>query len=159
MNSKDAKMPIFKKRPKTAQQKAQGAQMRILVRVLCCAYIIFYVIIPLIRDVPDESSMSPTIRTIIIAAFIIITAAIIVVTIFEVIRNWKAGLYKATAYTDDGDGNSESEDEENSELGIRNSESEDEDEDDEFSDEYEDEDDEFSDEYEDDNGEYDDEES
>ena len=76
--------------------------MRILVRILCCAYIIFYVIIPLIRDVPEEeSSMSPTFRFIVIAAFIAITAVIIIVSIIEVVRNWKAGLYKASAYTDD----------------------------------------------------------
>jgi len=140
-------MAFFKKRPKTAQQKAQGAQMRILIRFLCCAYIIFYVIIPLMRDVPDgDSSMSPTFRLTVVAVFIAVTAAIIVFTIVEVIRNWKAGLYKATAYTDDesenlkfGIRNSESEDEENSEFGIRNSESEDEDENDESLDEYEDE--------------------
>ena len=102
-------MALFKKRPQTAQQKAQKAQMRIVVRLACCAYIIFYVILPLIREPSDEGGMNPTLKIIIIAAFIAITAVVIVVTVLEVVRNWKAGLYKASSYTDDEDENSEPE--------------------------------------------------
>ena len=111
-------MPFLKKKPKTAQQKAQSAQMRILLRLACCAYIIFYVIIPLIRDAPEPDSMDPTLKTVVIVAFSAITAAIIVFTIIEFVRNWKAGFYKAAAYTDD---------EVNAEFGMQNAETENED--------------------------------
>ena len=116
-------MALFKKRPQTAQQKAQKAQMRIFVRLACCAYIIFYVIIPLIRESSDGGGMNPTVKTIVIAAFIAITAVIIVVTVLEVIRNWKAGLYKASSYTDDGD-NAEIQDEGDDEQAAASLESE-----------------------------------
>ena len=132
-------MALFKKRPQSAQQKAQRAQIRVAVRLACCIYIVFYVIIPLIREPYEGGGMSPTMRIIVITAFSVITAAIMVATVIEVVRNWKAGLYKASSYTDDeGDsgfgirnaesGDDEGEVEENSEFGIRNAELENDDE-------------------------------
>ena len=104
---------LFKKRPQTAQQKAQRAQTRVFVRLACCAYIIFYIILPLIRNPSEEDGINHTWKIIVVTAFIAGTAAIIIVTIIEIARNWKAGLYKASAYKDD---------EVNSELGIRSAE-------------------------------------
>ena len=75
--------------------------MQVLLRAVCCGYLVFYVIIPLIRDSSDENSISPTLRIAIIVVFSVLTAAIIIFTILEMIRNRKAGLYKATAYKDD----------------------------------------------------------
>jgi len=95
------KMPFFKKRPKTAKQKAQGTQMRILIRLACCAYIVFYVIIPMLRPTSGEDTMNPTVRVAIAIAFIVIVAVIFALTINETIRTWKAGLFRADAYTDD----------------------------------------------------------
>ena len=98
-------MPLFKKRPRTAQQKAQRAQMRIFARLACCAYMVYYVIIPLIRDNPADDSgasgMSPTLRIAIITAFSVITAVLLVLSILEVVKGVKAGEYKATSYSDD----------------------------------------------------------
>ena len=68
----------------------------------CCVYLVFYVIIPLIRTSSDENdTMNPALKSAIIAVFIAVTATFFVVTIIEVVRNWKAGNFKATAYTDD----------------------------------------------------------
>ena len=94
-------MSLFKKRPKTAQQKAQRAQMRIVLRVFCCAYMVFYIIIPLLREAPEEDNMNPTLRFVIVAAFIAFTAVILVISVIDFYRSWKAGLFKAEAYEDD----------------------------------------------------------
>ena len=103
-----------KKRPRTAQQKAQGAQMRIAVRLACCAYIVYYVIVPLISNPPGEDEINPTFRIAILIAFILAVAGITVFTALEIYRGWKAGIFKASGYKDDvvnqesGTGNSES---------------------------------------------------
>ena len=94
-------MSLFKKKPKTAQQKAQMTQMRILTRVACCAYIVFYVIVPLLKPSLDGAVMNPALRIGIAAAFIAAVVAILAVTAKEAMRTWKAGLFKADAYTDD----------------------------------------------------------
>ena len=94
-------MPFFKKRPRTAQQKAQRTQMRIFAKLACCAYIVFYVIIPLLRAPAEEESMSPELRYGISAAFIVAVAVIAVLTVREIVLFWKAGLFTADAYEDD----------------------------------------------------------
>ena len=105
---------MFKKKPKTAQQKAQRAQLRIFARLACCAYIVFYVVIPLIRETPEENGMNPTLMVFIVSAFIAIVAVIVVLTIIEIHRSHKSGLFKAEGYTDD---------EENPKVEVRKSES------------------------------------
>ena len=77
----------------------------------------------MMRDNVDDGGMSPVLKTVIIAAFIIITAVIIIFTVIEIVRNWKAGLYKASAYTDDVD-NAEPEDEDagNAQCRMRSAE-------------------------------------
>ena len=97
-------MPFFKKKPQTAQQKAQKAQLNIVIRLACCGYLIFYVIIPLIRDRSEQGNLSPTLKIIIIAAFIAITAGIIIMTIVEAVRKWRTGSFKASHYSDDETG-------------------------------------------------------
>ena len=94
-------MPFFKNRPKTAQQKAQRTQMRVFMRLVCCAYIVFYVIVPLIRDEPSSDGMNPTVRIAVVVVFSVVTAVLMVLTVIELIRSWKAGLFKADAYKDD----------------------------------------------------------
>jgi len=94
----------------------------------------------MMRDNVDDGGMSPVLKTVIIAAFIIITAVIIIFTVIEIVRNWKAGLYKASAYTDDVD-NAEPEDEDagNAQCRMRSAEpgdEMDEGEEDEFEDDY-----------------------
>lgn len=75
--------------------------MQILVRLACCAYIIFYVIVPMLKPTADTDAMSPTARVAVAVAFIAAVVLIIAITVREVIKNWKAGLYKADAYKDD----------------------------------------------------------
>jgi len=96
-------MSIFGRKAATAQQKAQRAQMRIFVRLACCAYLIYFVIVPLIQPASEEDTMSPAVRVVAIVAFILATAAILLFTIRELVVNWKAGKFKAGAYEDDAD--------------------------------------------------------
>ena len=94
-------MSIFRKKSATAQQKAQQAQMRIFIRLACCAYLIYFVIVPLIKPASEEDAMSPAVRIVAVIAFIIATAAILIFAIRELIVNLKAGMFKASAYEDD----------------------------------------------------------
>lgn len=94
-------MALFKQKPKSAQQKAQRTQMRVFVRLACCAYIVFYVIIPMLKPPETEETMDPRLRLGIVIAFIAVVAFIVVITIREIIIYWKAGYFKASAYTDD----------------------------------------------------------
>ena len=96
-------MPFFKPKPKSARQKAQRTQMRVAARVACCAYIVFYVIIPMMKPPTAEETMDPNLRLGIAIAFIVTVAVIMVFTIREIIVYWKAGYFKAEAYTDDPD--------------------------------------------------------
>ena len=75
--------------------------MRILARVACCAYLVFYVIIPMLKPPVEDETMSPEWRIGIAVVFIIAVAAIVGITAREVVINWKAGLFKADAYSDD----------------------------------------------------------
>ena len=94
-------MSIFSAKPRTAQQKAQRAQTRIFIRFACCAYLIYFVIIPLLKPAVEEDGMSPALRTGAAIAFIAVTAFVIIITLRELVINWRAGLYKAGAYKDD----------------------------------------------------------
>ena len=94
-------MSIFSAKPRTAQQKAQRAQTRIFIRIACCAYLVYFVIIPLLRPAVEEDGMSPALRTGVAIAFIAATAFLLIITVRELVVNWKAGLYKAGAYEDD----------------------------------------------------------
>ena len=94
-------MSFFGKRPKSAQQKAQRAQFRALAQVLCCIYLIFYVIIPMVESLPDDDGVSPTLKMILIVVFSIATVLLMFLTVRDFIVNIKTGKYKAEAYTSD----------------------------------------------------------
>ena len=102
-------MALFGNKPKTAHQKAQRAKTRIMLRAIALLYVIFYIIIPMIDNRTEEfEAVHPAFRYGVLAFFIIVCVYLSVTTILEYIRNNKAGLYKAEAYTDDeeeADGN------------------------------------------------------
>ena len=75
--------------------------MRVLARLACCAYLVFYVIIPMLRPSDGEETMNPSLRVGIAIGFIVVVALITVFTIKEIVQSWKAGLFKADAYSDD----------------------------------------------------------
>ena len=75
--------------------------MRILARVACCAYLVFYVIVPMLKPTVEEDTMSPEWRIGIAIVFIVAVVAIAGVTVREIVINWRAGLFKADAYSDD----------------------------------------------------------
>jgi len=76
--------------------------MRIFVRLACCAYMIFYIILPLIRETSgSESGLDPTLRVVIIGAFIAITAVVLALSVREVVLGIRSGSYRPGAYEDD----------------------------------------------------------
>jgi hypothetical protein len=95
-------MAVFQRKPKTAGQKAQWEKTRLIVRGAVLVFVFVYIIVPLLGTVPeDESSMSPTVRYIIVAVFTVAVAVLTVITILEYFRYKKSGLYDAAAYKDD----------------------------------------------------------
>ena len=94
-------MSFFGKKPKTAQQKAQMAKTRIMLRGAALFYVVFFIIVPMIRA--DSGDMDPVLRYAIIAFFIIACGVLIVLTVMEYMRGQKAGHYNEEGYTDDED--------------------------------------------------------
>ena len=95
-------MSFFGKKPRTAQQKAQSAKTRILLRSIALGYVIFYIVIPMMSpDFEEAESMHPALRYGVLAFFIVVCTALVIGTVLEFIRNRKAGLYNADAYEDD----------------------------------------------------------
>lgn len=93
-------MALFKKRPRTSQQKAQRAQIGIAARVIGCGYLI-YIVVEMFKTAPEEDSMNQNLKYAIAVVFIAAAAVIIVITLLELFRNLKGGFYKADAYSDD----------------------------------------------------------
>ena len=95
-------MSFFGKKPKTAQQKAQMAKTRIILRGAALVFLVFYVIVPMINpEIEDVEGMHPALRYGILVFFIAATAALAVVTVLDYFRDKKAGRFEADAYTDD----------------------------------------------------------
>jgi uncharacterized protein with PQ loop repeat len=94
-------MSLFRKRPRSAQQKAQQAKMRIFLRLACCAWLIYYVIVPMLQPAPEGETMSPALRIAFVVFFIAATVLVLIYTLKEYLRNRKAGKYSADGYEDD----------------------------------------------------------
>jgi len=140
-------MSFFGKKPKTAQQKAQMAKTRIMLRGVALIYIVFFIIVPMIQA--DSGDMDPLLRYAIIAFFIIASGVLAVLTALEYIRGNKAGRYKEEGYTDDED------ESDGSVTGSESNDDNDENDDDEYEDDDEDYDDEDYDDDDDDDNESD----
>jgi len=148
-------MSFFGKKPKSAQQKAQMAKTRIMLRGVALVFLIFYVILPMIdADVEDVESMHPMLRYGILAFFIIACIWLVIATVLEYVRNKKAGLYTADGYEDD-EGIERFEEPEPEPSDENEDDDEDDDYDDEDDDDYDNEDDDED--YDDDDDDYDDE--
>jgi len=108
-------MGFFGKKSRTAHQKAQWEKTRLMLRIVAVFFVVFYVIVPFFNMTPDEiEEVGPIFRYIVIVGFIIACVGISVLTLFEYMKNKKAGKYDASAYTDD-EGNTDNSD--NSESG------------------------------------------
>ena len=91
-------MALFKKREKTAREKANKAQMGIFARLIGCAYLI-YVMITLLRSSGDSADgMSQTLKITIAVIMLAASAFVIVITVLDFIRNLKYGAYKESTY-------------------------------------------------------------
>jgi len=95
-------MGFFSGGPKTAEQKAKGAKSRILFRIAAIAFLVFYVIIPMINPDPEVAEeINPTFRYLAIVGFSLAVIGVGIVTAREYIKSKKAGLFDSSAYTDD----------------------------------------------------------
>jgi len=94
-------MALFKKKPKTSAQKASQAKMRILARLLGCGYLIYLVVDNFIGVSPEELGMSQTIKYAVISIFLGFAGVLLVLSAFEIIRAYKAGMYNEAFYTSD----------------------------------------------------------
>ena len=95
-------MSFFGKKPRTAQQKAQMAKTNIMLRTVAIGYLVFFIIWPLINADPEEvGAMSPVVRWIVIAFFVIASTGLGISTALEYIRGKKSGRYSPEGHTDD----------------------------------------------------------
>ena len=95
-------MSLFRKRPKTAQQKAQMAKSRIMIRALAIAFLVWYVIIPFINMGPEDiEEVGAVLRYVVIVFFILACVAVAALTIHDYIKDKKAGKFDPASYTDD----------------------------------------------------------
>jgi len=95
-------MSFFGKSQKTAQQKAQWAKTRLMIRGAALIYLIVFIIIPMINpETEDIDTMAPAIRYAIITFFVIACAALVVVTIKDYIKGKEKGLFDPESYEDD----------------------------------------------------------
>ncbi|SHH65273.1 hypothetical protein SAMN02745823_00632 [Sporobacter termitidis DSM 10068] len=91
---------MFKKDyERTPQEKAQRAKLSVFARLGGCAYLI-YILVQLLKTPPAEIPDSPW--TVAIAVVLMVLAGVvIVITILELIRSLKAGLFNAEAYEEE----------------------------------------------------------
>ena len=75
--------------------------MRIAARLLGCAYLVYLVVDGFFGVSHEELGMSPAAKYAVIAVFLAGAAVLLVFSVIELIRNYKAGLYKESAYEDD----------------------------------------------------------
>jgi hypothetical protein len=90
---------------RTSAEKARRSQLNVFARLAGCAYLI-YIIAQLFKS--DYPGMSGTMRITIAVVFVVLTAALVAVTVVDFIKNLMAGSYKADFYTDDFAGGEES---------------------------------------------------
>ncbi|MDR0491076.1 MAG: hypothetical protein LBH28_07520 [Oscillospiraceae bacterium] len=93
-------MALFRKRPKTSQQKAQKAQVGILARLIACGYLV-YIVVQMLQTSPEDDTISPALKIVIVIVFLAAAAVVITLTLVEFIRNLMSGMYKAASYVDD----------------------------------------------------------
>lgn len=85
-------------RDKSPDRKASRAQSNIFVRLAGCALLVYF-IVQMVRS--EEFNSENTWMILVIVLFCICAAAISVVTIRELIRNYKAGVYSANFYANE----------------------------------------------------------
>lgn len=89
---------MFKKRERTPQQQASRAQKGIFVRLIGCGYLI-YLMVTLINTAREESSTSSsTWKYVVAGIMIVLSVAVIAVTLFSAYKSWKSGMFKANTY-------------------------------------------------------------
>jgi len=95
-------MSFFGKKGKTAEQKAQWAKTRLMLRGAALVYLVVFIVIPLMNpETEDIDAMNPTTRYIIVAFFIIACGTLLFVTVKDYFQGKKAGLFSPEAYEDD----------------------------------------------------------
>ena len=103
-------MSFFGKKGKTAEQKAQWAKTRLMLRGAVLVYLVFFIIVPLMNpETEDIDAMNPVTRYVIVACFIIACGGLLAVTVKDYFQGKKSGLFTPEAYEDDEIANIENE--------------------------------------------------
>ena len=91
---------LFGKKDKDSRKRNPLTPFRIVLHLAICGYLIFAVILPLIRAAPDEHGMNPIVAVLIIVVFVGATAFFTINKIIDARRAWKAGLFKQQTSVD-----------------------------------------------------------
>jgi len=95
-------MSFFNRKGKSAEQKAQWAKTRLMLRGAVLVYLVFFIIVPLMNpETEDIDAMNPVTRYVIVAFFIIACGGLLAVTVKDYFQGKKSGLFTPEAYEDD----------------------------------------------------------
>jgi len=95
-------MTFFNKKGKTAEQKAQWAKTRLMLRGAVLIYLVIFIIVPLMNPgAEDIDAINPVTRYIMAGFFIIACGGLLAVTVKDYFQGKKTGLFTPEAYTDD----------------------------------------------------------
>lgn len=88
---------MFKKdRQRTPQEKAQRAKMSIFARLAGCAYLI-YILVQMLQT-PREQMPGTSWPIIVAIVLIVLAAGVVALTIWDLFRGLKLGIFKAETY-------------------------------------------------------------
>ena len=95
-------MSFFNRKGKSAEQKAQWAKTRLMLRGAVLVYLVFFIIVPLMNpETEDIDAMNPVTRYVIVAFFIIACGGLLAVTVKDYFQGKKSGLFDPETYEDD----------------------------------------------------------
>ncbi|MCL2226786.1 MAG: hypothetical protein FWB97_04050 [Oscillospiraceae bacterium] len=96
-------MALFKKKekPRTSQQKAQRAQMRMFARLAGCAFLVFTIYEIATTPTTGDGAINPTLRIAVIIGFSCAAAFLAIASVVELVQKVRSGVYNAASYDDD----------------------------------------------------------
>lgn len=80
----------------TPQQRARKALLNIIARLGGCGFLIYFVV--KILTIPEEAKPDATTATIISIIFLLVSAAVIFMSVLDLLRGLKDGRFKASTY-------------------------------------------------------------
>jgi len=95
-------MSFFNKGGKTAEQKAQWAKTRLMLRGAVLVYLIFFIVIPMMNpETEDIDQISPAVRYAMVTFFVAACGGLSYITIKDYLNGKKEGRFSPEYYKDD----------------------------------------------------------